>query len=205
MKIGTKRTNKSAANYYQLVITSRGQNAGFQPILHSNSERACVIATLQDTLRSTYTSMYHPVVSKLVTHIDLLGFSITRSDISLVLFALTRQDAQNLGALIVHRLTEFQHDEYIHHPPVSILQVRITPLPGPRNALHTTTQLHARHQDWEHDRYSSVGFYLHGRRGEWMRLWRITSLYGNDPEKYRALLCAFMQKEYSLDELTLAT
>ncbi len=61
-------------------------------------------------------------------------------------------------------------------------------LSGKHEALALSASIHLLHKDWEYDRYSSIGFYLHDRRGDWMKLWRLTQLYDNDATLYREYL-----------------
>ena len=185
--------NKPA--YYSLTIRAEHRQAPNQ-IIFSNSERALVIAALQDYLQYPTTPLpprHHPPSY----YIDLLGFSVTRLHITLIIFCVSHAAAQGFGAYVANRLYEFQQNEHPVRPRLAIPRTHIIRLPGPQMALHATLRLHASHTDWEYDRYSSIGFYLHDRRGDWMRLWRMSSLYGCDPGKYREILLAYMnhQKE----------
>lgn len=173
--------------YYQLTLKADSMS-NVQYIIHSNSERAFIVAVLQDTLR-------HQTTSPLATHIDLLAFSITRSEISLVLFAITHVDVRNIAAIIINRLHSFQQDIHTYKPQLATIKSSLSRLAGPRTALHQTTLLHANHLDWEYDRYSSIGFYLHERRGDWMHLWRLSGLYKNNSETYRRLVLATIERK----------
>lgn len=174
-----------AAGYYLLTITVDKRRNPYHRTVTSNSERAYIISVLQDTLKShPAINDTYPTHKNLSVHIDLLAFSITQERIALVLFGLSRADIQHLSAVIINQLGDFRQDLQMQEVA---LQSRITHLSGPHNALQTTTLIHADHTDWEYDRYSSIGFYLHERRGGWMHLWRMTRLY-NNPETYRLLM-----------------
>ncbi|UTX51456.1 hypothetical protein KI440_00640 [Candidatus Saccharibacteria bacterium TM7i] len=175
---------------YYLLNIKASHRTPFRTIIHSNTERAYIIAILQDTLGGHALNPHAITLQRLATTTDLLAFSITRTSISLLLFAFNQADVQTLGVLLINKLIEFQESEHINHPQNPALRADMQILCGPHDALHVSTQLHAQHSDWEHDRYSSIGFYLHGRRGDWMRLWRLTRLYNNHSETYRALVCA---------------
>lgn len=189
------RTHTRGPAYYILTIRAEQQHS-LNQLIFSNSERASIIAALQDCLGNPLS--LHPIEAsiprhlKLAHYIDLLGFSITRTHISLVVFSVSRPMLRNLGAYLINRLRHFQQDEYTSHPRAILPHVRIIRLPGPYMALHSTLVMHASHTDWEYDRYSSIGFYLHDRRGDWMRLWRMTSLYKNSPIEYRRMLLCFI-------------
>lgn len=203
MKIGSRTTKTRSARYYRLDIVLM-PNQKKHSIIQSNSERASIIAALQDTLGDPL-HLDDLLIKRLSIHTDLLGFSIKREAVSFVLFSLTHADAQNFGAHIVNRLSHFQQTHHVYSPEVALPRARIVELAGPHDALHTITQLHLRHEDWEYDRYSSIGFYLHERRGSWMRLWRIAPLFNSDPDTYRQLLRAAQTRSYTLEDTTLVT
>ncbi len=189
------------AHYYRVKIVTSPSASGSRRFIHSNSERACIVATLQDVLRYKIGDNDHPVYARLPRHIDLLAFSILPDDMSFVLFSLSYADVANFCAVIINSLIEFQQNEHPNNPPGATLKVSICTLAGPHTALHETTLLHTRHSDWEYDRYSSVGFFLHGRRGDWMHTWKISPLYNNRAMYYRLLLLAVIKKEFFTTEL----
>jgi hypothetical protein len=182
-----KHQNVSSAGYYLLALKPRNGIT----LLHSNNERAFIISQLQDILTRRSLLEIPRAHQTLAAHIDLLAFSIARSDVQLVLFSLSYKSVLLLGKILATRLAEYQVEwratPYLQRgvidPGVSLRR-----LVGPHHALNQSVQLHLRHQDWEYDRYSSIGFYLHDRRGEWMHLWRLSRLYDNDSQLYRLLL-----------------
>lgn len=180
--------NVPSAGFYLLALRPKNGTA----ILHSNNERAFVISQLQDILTRRSLLEIPSVHQTLASHIDLLAFSITRADIQLVLFSLSYTSVVLLGRILTARLadyqTEWQTIPYRQQSSPTGHSVSLRRLIGPHHALHQSVQLHLRHQDWEYDRYSSIGFYLHDRRGAWMHLWRLSRLYDNDSELYRLLL-----------------
>lgn len=170
----------SDAGYYLVTLRAR---AGTY-LLTSNNERAFVVSQLQDVLRRQSVLENPAIRHQLAGYIDLLVFSITKEAVSFVIFSITRLAAKQLAHYIAQRLEEYQAEwASVHESAVSIRR-----LTGPHDALHLSVILHLRHQDWEYDRYSSIGFYLHDRRGDWVHLWRISRLYENDPKLYRTLL-----------------
>ena len=54
--------------------------------------------------------------------------------------------------------------------------------------LNKTLQLHSKCSPDRYNQYSSIGFYLHDRRGDWIRPWHITGLFEDLQSEYRALL-----------------
>lgn len=165
-----------------------------QKIVNSNNERALVISVMQDLLgvRSFFkdTEMHIP----LATYIDMLAFSVMTNDIKFVIFSITGSAARIFADAVAMKLIEYQQDwrfgsNFI--PPGTKLvepKIYIRRLVGQYEALNKTVDLHTRHPDWEYDRYSSVGFYLHDRRGDWMHIWRMSRLYENETNNYRRLL-----------------
>lgn len=163
--------------YYHIRIRD-----GLRPyVLNTNSDRARVVALLQDTL-GIQSFLDDPIAyRKFGARIDLLAFSITRSSIELVIFALNKASGRVLAQLISAALQD---------QPNRLPTTTIYTLSGSHHALLTSIRLHAQHDDWEYDRYSSIGFYLHDRRGDWVRLRRVAALFDADPERYRSLFLA---------------
>lgn len=172
---------KPEGTFYTLSISS----GEIQYIIQSNTERAFIIALLQDAMRgsSTYRS-----IKQAPSSVELLAFSITRKRILLLLFSYTLPAIQTLGSHLINSLTEYQEDLEVHRPrniqPVAHLSV----LKDAHAAFMSSLNIHASHSDWEYDRYSSVGFYIHQRGGSWVHTWRMGAFYNNTPETYRQLL-----------------
>lgn len=59
---------------------------------------------------------------------------------------------------------------------------------GRHEALNVSKEIHLLHDDWRHDRYSSIGFYLDDRRGDWMRPYRLMTLFNAKPKQYLRFL-----------------
>lgn len=184
-----KSTRKKLdAGYY--LVTLSGQIG--RPILRSNNERAFIISQLQDLLGRKSLLEEPAIRHRLASHIDLLAFSIVESNIQFVAFSITRNSMQAFAKCIVYRLSNYQN-EWQLAPSFQRFQtdephITIRRLAGPHEALHHTVTLHQRHLDWEYDRYSSIGFYLNDRRGDWMHVWRLAQLYDNDQNLYRELI-----------------
>lgn len=179
------RNSKQAYGYCYLTI----KPSSGKKLLRSNSERAFVIAQLQDLLSPRLILGDVPAYRQLASCVDLLAFSVTHSAIHFLVFAIDTTLAVDFAHRIVARLTQFQY-EYRppHHRQGAEMYVSISQLTGPHQALAYSVMIHLLHQDWEYDRYSSIGFYLHDRRGDWMRIWRLTSLYDNEPLHYYELV-----------------
>mgnify|MGYP007068584775 CR=1 FL=1 len=175
------------SGYY--LVTLRPHTFGV--LLGTNNERALIISLLQDILTSRSLLEESSTHTKLASHIDLLAFSILKEGIQLVVFSIAKSSLTILGELIILQLglyyseyepNAFQNKHFVK-PTTSIRQ-----LIGPHDALKASVQLHCNHPDWEFDRYSSIGFFLHDRRGDWVRLWRLSYLYENNTNNYRQLM-----------------
>lgn len=169
--------------YYRLAISPR--NKGI--LLRTNGERAFVMSLLQDLLSPRLLLIDTPAHHQLTSCVDLLSFSITKTDITLLIFSVSKEVSVEFLRLLAAKLSLYDNGIPSGRPCADITtSLRI--LDGAHHALSESLCIHHLHFDWEADRYSSIGFYLHDRRGDWMRLWRLTQLYGNNPETYYELM-----------------
>ena len=179
------KMRRTTYGYYHITLRSEGTT----PLVSSNSERAFIIAQLQYFLSPRLILGDIPAYKQLASCIDLLSFSIKHDAVELLLFSIDASLCRYLISSIAERLAFYQHEL---HPSSSNKKIRartsLHSLSGPHQALATSLALHLRHEDWEYDRYSSIGFYLHDRRGDWMRTWRLSQLYENKPEYYLELI-----------------
>lgn len=164
-------------------------------LLHTNAERAFVLSELQRLLEMRSLLEDAQAHHRLASHIDLLAFSVLPDSVELVLFAVSPASVVLLGQIISQQIIEFRTTQEglgrsaaTYNLGTPAIHTGYEKLSGPHHALALTTRLHLKHTDWESDRYCSSGFYLHDRRGSWMRIWRLSHLYDNDPGRYRILL-----------------
>lgn len=173
--------NTSRSGYYYLQLKSVGQN---NKLLPSNTSRAFVVAQLQDLL-AVRTVLEEPLARRLfASHIDLLAFSILPTHITLIVFSIASTSVKQLGGVLANRIAEFDQTAAGALP----IHVHLRAIDGVHNALVESISLHLEHTDWEADRYSSIGFFIHDRRGDWMRLWRLAEIFDHDPDQYLSLL-----------------
>lgn len=178
------------AAYYSVTVSTSNNTRLFQ----SNNERAYLISQLQDLL-SMRSLLETPLPhSKFANHIDLLAYSLLPYSAQFILFSISKESALEWARIVTERLFHFDSGHRSFQPERYLSALSITRLVGPHDALANTVQLHLNHSDWEFDRYSSIGFYLHDRRGDWMRLWRLSCLYDNQVSNYRQLLTAALQR-----------
>lgn len=180
------KTRSISHGYYSIIVSTAADR-----LLNTNNERAFLLAQLQDLLSPRYLAAELPAYKQLSSCIDLLGFSIRSDTIRLVLFSIDKDIALRCVEYALSRLDQYR-SEYQPSLAVPHSNTRLTckKLSGPHHALQETISIHTLHEDWEFDRYSSIGFYVHDRRGDWMRIWRITSLYENSSSRYIDLMRA---------------
>jgi hypothetical protein len=189
-------SSKKSNGYYHIQIRSFTLHRYFK----TNNERAFVSLQLQQLLAAR-SVLEDPLYAKsLAHHIDLLAFSINEDGIQLLAYCIDVSSLQYLIDIILQRLSQYRSEYklYLREPHSS---VSIKKLIGEHEALSYSAAIHLLHQDWEYDRYSSIGFYLHDRRGDWMKLWRLSNLYNNDVSLYRK----FMNNKVSLPDVHINT
>jgi len=183
------KTRKNSYGYYTIVLSALlGRR-----LLYSNTERAFIVAQLQDLLSPRLLINTVPAHTQLASCVDLLAFSIRADSVQLIVFAIDRMACQYLAAELASRLTNFRDEQHTlintaQEAPQITPYISLQKLKGPHHALQHSVTIHLQHEDWEYDRYSSIGFYLHDRRGDWVRLWRLVKLYDNNSAYYRSLV-----------------
>ena len=190
--ISIKKTN----GYYHVQVCAVGSNRYFK----TNNERAFVGVQIQQLLAAR-SVLEDPLYAKsLAHHIDLLAFSISEEGIQLLVYCIDVSSLEHLISILLERLNQYR-SEYTLYAKQQDTQssVSMRKLTGEHEALSLSADIHLLHKDWEYDRYSSIGFYLHDRRGDWMKLWRLTKLYDNDASAYRKYLRQFQEKAHQLD------
>lgn len=181
----------STHGYYTLSIAAPASNQ----LLTSNNERAFITSQLQDLLSPRSFMRSIPAGMQVAVCIDLLAYSIRRQAIELVVFTIDTSILDSFGSYIIQELEQYQDSNGIRRQIQPSPRAVISKLRGPHHALAMSAKLHARHEDWEYDRYSSIGFYLHDRRGSWMRTWRLAELYGNKPANYLLVMHAQLNRQ----------
>lgn len=175
---------QSLYGYFRIRITPREGRF----LMRSNNERAFILSQLQDALSPRLLINSTPAYKQLASCIDLLAFSIRSASIELIVFGIDRHIVSDFTVHICTQLEAYQSTYQTPPEP----RVTIERLLGPHEALAHSITLHHLHEDWEYDRYSSIGFYLHDRRGDWMRVWRLRRLY-DTPENYLSLMTGSLQ------------
>lgn len=183
------KPEKKTYGYYCITIDTFDASR----LMQTNNERAFIISQLQDLLSPRLIIDTIPTHRQLASCIDLLAFSITGHSIQLLIFSVDVSIVTYFANDIAVKLTNYQQGLLPRYRSLPSPCIRIKKLRGPHQALAWSVKLHSRHKDWEYDRYSSIGFYLHDRRGDWMRFWRLTQLYENESAHYRLLIDSLLE------------
>lgn len=167
--------------YYHLWITATDNQRFFR----SSLDKAYFLAQLQDTLspRQRLNSL-SSIADILAIEVSLLAYSLTDSSVHLLFYTMRKVAVEELGQRLLTSYVEYIN-QYQTQPEIPFSTLFISDrLIGPHAALGVSREIHMLHDNWRHDRYSSIGFYLDDRRGDWLSLWRLTPLYDNKPELY---------------------
>lgn len=176
--ISIKKTN----GYYHIHICSPSSKRFFK----TNNERSFIGVQLQQLLAARSVLEDPLYVKSLANHIDLLAYSISENGVHLLAYCIDASSMQHLISILLERLRHYQSEYGVSmHTRQLAPAISMKKLSGQHEALLLSANIHLLHKDWEYDRYSSIGFYLHDRRGDWMKLWRLTQLYDNDSAVYR--------------------
>jgi hypothetical protein len=150
-----------------------------------NDDKAFFMILLQDSLSpqkklDEQTTRTHGYSSE----IDLLAYSLTTTGAHLLVHTSRKASLEDFGqALLSAYQTYLQEKLTLDQLPFDTIFV-FDKLAGRHEALGVSRDIHLLHEDWRGDRYSSIGFYLDDRRGDWMRPYRLTSLFEAKPKLY---------------------
>ena len=164
----------SATKGHRLFSNTRDQ-AFFLSLVQDNfSPRKQISATL-GLLRSSMTP-------------DLLAYSLTPTGVHLLIFTTSKSTIEVTGQRLLLDYVEYlQKLTTMRELPFETL-FTFDALTGRHEALAVSRDIHLLHPNWQEDRYSSIGFFIHDRRGDWMRPARLVSLFHNKPEWYLKFL-----------------
>lgn len=155
------------------------------PFFHSDHDKSFFVTQMQDALSPRTRLSDIPGSSKgFSREIDLLAYSLTTTGVHLLIHTTRKTSIEELGqSLLISYANYLQNDITSHSLPFDTIFI-FDKLNGRHEALNVSREIHLLHDDWRSDRYSSIGFYLDDRRGDWMRPYRLTSLFGGKPRQY---------------------
>lgn len=169
------------SGYFHVWISSAQGTSFFR----SEYDKAFFMTLIQDNLSPRARLDDIPMTSKgYASEIDLLAYSLTPTGVHLLIHALRKTAIEELGqTLLVHYGTYVHEQHTASSLPFNTIFI-FDKLSGRHEALYVSREIHLLHEDWRYDRYSSIGFYLDDRRGDWMRPYRLTSLFGGKQKQY---------------------
>jgi len=149
-----------------------------------NDDRAFFLLQIQELLshRGLLSPEEYPLRFPLA--IDLLAFSVLPSGVRLLMYSLDRESANYFIQDLLGRFRLHLRQHQAYALPKKTPSPQLKKLHGVHHALAMTAYIHTRHEQLSETPYSSLGFYLYDRRGDWMRIWRLTRLYKNNPDTY---------------------
>lgn len=167
------------AGYFYIHLTAISGRLFFD----YSEDRAFFLLQVQDLLayRSILSQQNHH--GRLSLSIDLLAFSVLPDGVRLLMYSIDRKSADGLVQELMRRFKLHLRQHRAYAQPRK-KQFHLKKLRGVHHALEVTAHIHARHQYNSETPYSSLGFYLNDRRGDWMRIWRIAKLYENNSGIY---------------------
>lgn len=163
----------STNGYYHLSIQTRNQ---YQP---SNKPTFLYLLTHYLSPRIKFNSN-DDVIYRYSDSLDLLAFSIDDNRFELVIHTVSNR-------ILRHFLGTLKRDFCFYTNNDCCISVH--QLTSQQAALEKTISVHKMIPQSRYTPYSSLGFYVNDRRGDWVRLWRMANLLGEDfSAKYQKLL-----------------
>ena len=169
------------SGYFHVWISS-AKGASF---FESDDTKAYFMTLIQDNLSPRAKLREYPKAHAGYTaEIDLLAYSLTSNGVHLLIYTSRKAAIEEFGqTLLLTYANYIQKSHTSDKLPFDTIFI-FDKLRGRHEALNTSREIHLLHDDWRGDRYSSIGFYLDDRRGDWMRPYRLTSLFGGKPSQY---------------------
>ena len=169
------------SGYFHVWISSAKDSVFFQ----NNTDKAYFISIIQDQLspRKKLDEIKTRTIS-FASDIDLLAYSLTSAGIHLLVHTVRKSAIEEFGQALLYSYEVYLREQGTSNRlPFDTIFI-FDKLVGRHEALNVSREIHLLHDDWRYDRYSSIGFYLDDRRGDWMRPYRLTSLFENKPRNY---------------------
>jgi hypothetical protein len=176
MKLNRYARSVFKDRYYHLWIAAAKDQAFFE----TNLDKAYMISLFQDRLS--------PRTREFSSEIDLVAYSLTNFGMNLLLCASGTRAVEDFGQSLLTAYADFLNQQFSWEilPFNTIFAYDV--LADEHEALATSREIHLLHDDWRNDRYSSIGFFLDDRRGDWIHPWRLADLYDNDTVWYQNFL-----------------
>jgi hypothetical protein len=165
----------SSNGYYHLWIAAKKDQLFF----HTSIDKAFIISLFQEHLSPR---------RQRPQHINLIAYSLTDFGMNLLMSASSSKDVEEFGQKILLAYADFLNEQSSWEILPFDTIFTYDKLADEHEALAISREIHLLHDDWRHDRYSSIGFYLDDRRGDWLQAWRLADLYNNESQWYQNFL-----------------
>lgn len=176
----------SVPGYYHLSIHPNKTNI--------KNSKALFLSLLQEYLSPRLRlTTNNSVMYQYSKSIDLIAFTLEGSCFELVCHCTNKY-------VLLHFLGTIKRDYCFHAQDEC--EVSTKKLKDIEAVLSKTLQLHSKDLPDRYNQYSSIGFYLHDRRGDWMRLWHVAELFQDLQNEYRSLLRSTTQQVAESDAST---
>lgn len=185
MKFGHSVESTAKDRYYHLWIAAAKDQIFFETSL----DKAYIVHLFHEYLSPRMQldngfSQHHNYSSS----VDLIAYSLTDFGMNLLLSASSTRSVEDFGQSLLTRYSEFLNQQRAWEMLPFDTIFTYDNLADEHEALGISREIHLLQDNWRHDQYSSIGFYLDDRRGDWLQPWRLTNLYNNDPEWYQNFL-----------------
>ena len=181
MLLQSRTPSKTKDQYYHLWIAAAKDQIFFQ----TGYDKAFFISLLQDYLSPRANlGQWSRRHQGYAAELDLIVYSLTDFGINLLVCTSNVEAVEDFGqSLLSHYAVYLSQQQSWEVLPFDTVFV-YDHLADEHEALGVSREIHLLHDDWQGDRYSSIGFFINDRRGDWLQPWRLTNLFNNDQDWY---------------------
>jgi hypothetical protein len=180
MKLGYRAASVQKETYYHLWIAAAKDQVFFQ----TNLDKAYIVTLFQDYLSPMTNTGNKQNYSK---DLQLITYSLTQYGMNLLLLG-TGARIEDFGQSLLTDYANYVQQQRVWEVLPFDTIFAYDDLADEHEALAISREIHLLHEDWRSDRYSSIGFYLDDRRGDWLSAHRLADLYDNDSVWYQNYL-----------------
>ncbi len=181
MKFRSRIQRPPKEKYYHLWIAAAKDKVFFE----NNLDKAYLISLFQRYLSPRASLNSTPTYSK---DLQLIAYSLTEYGMNLLLVGANSHIVEDFGqSLLLDYANYIQEQRVWEILPFDTI-FAYDNLADEHEALATSREVHLLHDNWRSDRYSSIGFYLDDRRGDWLHAEHLANLYNNDSIWYQNYL-----------------
>lgn len=169
------------SNDYVLVEINNKSNGS--PIFLDGLDRAYLISLFQRYLTTNRPKFVEYSPYKNYSYdIELVAFSLTDNKASLLLYQLSVGGFEQYIRSVL--LSYSRYFSKRHNQTVRLLRKPTITFLSNKEAVLASKTIHRQTNDWRRSRYSSLGFYINERRGDWVKPVRITDAFNHSPSRY---------------------